>query len=118
MVRRDEDGRLVVDDDGNPSSSCDDPAGESPASVSGDAPSSRARTRSERNVVQAGRQKPANQRKLHSGERARGPQHEVKPAASTDLQSEGRAAHVTAKATSTKRDSDRDDDFGGVRGAA
>jgi RNA-directed DNA polymerase len=117
-VRRDEDGRLVVFDDGNPASRCDDPAGESPVSVSGDAPSSRATTRSERSVDEAGRRKPVNQRELLSGERVRGPQHEVKPAASTDLQSEGRAAHFTAKATPMARDIDRDEGLGGVRGAA
>jgi hypothetical protein len=116
MVRRDEAGRLAVLDSGNPASCCGDPAGESPVSVSGDAPSSRARTRTERVVGQAGRRKPVRQRELCSGEQARGPQHKVKPAASTQLQSEGRAAHLTAKATSTARDCHRDRDLGGVRG--
>jgi RNA-directed DNA polymerase len=76
-------------------------------------------------VDQAGRRKLVNQGDLRSGERVRGPQHEVKSAASTDLRSEragwepdGRAAHVTAKATSTVRDSDRVGDLGGVREAA
>ena len=125
MVRRDEDGRLVVSDDGNPPSRCDDPAGASPVSVSGNAPSSRATTRPERDVGEAGRRKPVNQRELLSGERVRGPQHEVKSAASSDPQSEsagwepdGRAAHFTAKATSTARDSNRAEDLGGVRDAA
>ena len=53
-----------------------------------------------------------------SGEQARGPQHEVKPAASTDLQPAGRAAHVTAKATSPGRVPKRAGDCGGVWGAA
>jgi len=125
MVRRDDDGSLAGDPGGNPTSRCGDPAGESPVSVSGNAPSSRARTRTETDVGQAGRQKLVNQGDLLSGERVRGPQHEVKSAASTDLQSEsagwepdGRAAHFTAKATSTTRDSDRDEDLGGVREAA
>lgn len=57
-------------------------------------------------------------RKPREGEQVRGPQHEVKPAASTDLQWEGRAAHVTAKATSTARESGWAEDFPGVEGAA
>jgi RNA-directed DNA polymerase len=48
--------------------------------------------------ARAGRQKPVKRRKPLSGEQARGPQPKVKPAASTDEQSGGRAAHVTAKA--------------------
>ena len=48
--------------------------------------------------AQAGRQKPVKRREPFSGERSHGPQHQVKPAASTDLQTGGRAAHVTAKA--------------------
>ncbi len=47
---------------------------------------------------------------LRAGEQVRGPQHEVKPAASSHPQSEGRAAHVTAKATPKG--------LGGVEGAA
>jgi hypothetical protein len=50
--------------------------------------------------ARAGRQKPARRQLSPSGERAHGPQHQVKPAASTHEQSGGRAAHVTAKATS------------------
>lgn len=118
MVRRDDDGSPAGDPGENPWSRCDDPAGASPVSVSGNAPSSRATTRTERDVGEAGRRKPVNQRELLSGERVRGPQHEVKSAASSDLQSEGRAAHVTAKATSTARDTDRARDLGGVRDAA
>ena len=53
------------------------------------------------------------------GERVHGPQHEVKPAASKDEQSESRAAHVTAKATSVGgRDPEPSVDLGGVGGAA
>ncbi len=61
---------------------------------------------------EAWRQKP------REGEQLRGPQHEVKPAASTHLQWEGRAAHVTAKATSSARESGWAKDFPGVLGAA
>jgi len=55
---------------------------------------------------------------LRSGEPARGPQHQVKPAASTHLQPEGRAAHFTAKATSIVGAPKPASDFGGVGGAA
>ena len=72
MVRRDEAGHLAAVGGGNPASCWGDPAGESPVSVSGDAPSSRARTRTERAVGQAGRRKPVRQRELCSGEQARG----------------------------------------------
>jgi len=49
--------------------------------------------------TQAGRQKPADDESHLSRERAHGPQHQVKSAASTHLQPGGRADHVTAKAT-------------------
>lgn len=53
-------------------------------------------------------------------EPARGPQHYVKPAASTDSQSESRADHVPAKATSAASESGdvRAAGLGGVWGAA
>ena len=47
----------------------------------------------------AGRRKPDVRREPSGGEQARGPQHEVKPAASSELQRESRAEHVAAKAT-------------------
>src|SRR5438105_5871576 len=68
--------------------------------------------------ARAGHQKPAKQRELLSGERTRGPQHQVKPAASTHEQSGGRAAHVTAKATSSVGEPKPIVDSGGVGGAA
>ncbi len=51
-------------------------------------------------------------------EQQRGPQHEVKLAASKEKQSGSRAAHVTAKATSIALVSERARDPGGVRRAA
>jgi RNA-directed DNA polymerase len=69
-------------------------------------------------MAEAERRKRATQRELGSEKQARGPQHEVKPAASSHPQSEGRAAHFTAKATSTTRASERSVDLGGVEGAA
>jgi len=74
--------------------SCIEPAGGGPAQVSTGTPGSRPQTQTERSVVRAGRQEPLWR------EQARGPQHEVNPAASSDAQRESRAAHVTAKATS------------------
>ena len=108
MVRRDEAGRLT------PASRCSSLAGASPVSVSAGAPSSRPQVREETRVTQAGCRKPLRR------EPARGPQHEVKPAASTDSQSESRAGHVAAKATSVTPQSGgrRVAGLGGVWGAA
>ena len=69
-------------------------------------------------MSRAGRQKPVRRNSPCSGKQARGPQHEVKPAAPTEKQSESRAAHVTAKATSNASDSEEACDLGGVWGAA
>ena len=93
---------------------CSSPAGASPASVSAGAPSSRPQASVERPVARAGCREPLRR------EPARGPQHHVKPAASSDLQPESRAAHVTAKATSTMPQSGgtRVVGLGGVEGAA
>jgi retron-type reverse transcriptase len=90
------------------------PAGASPASVSAGAPSSRPQTCGESRAGQAGCHEPLRR------EPARGPQHHVKPAASTHSQSESRAAHVTAKAMSTALQSGDAHvvGLGGVQGAA
>ena len=66
-------------------------------------------------MARAGRRKPLRR------EQARGPQHQVKPAASTDLQPESRADHVAAKATSAARSTSGAvgaAGLGGVGGAA
>jgi hypothetical protein len=95
-------------------SRCPFPAGASPASVSAGAPSSRPQALEEISVAQAGCQKPPRRKP------ARGRQHEVKPAASIDLQSESRAAHFRVKATSSASESGEvhAEDLGGVQGAA
>src|SRR5262245_51466240 len=86
MVRRDDESARAL-------SSCrSSPAGASPASVSAGAPSSRPRTHEETRAGQAGCREPLRR------EQVRGPQHHVKLAASSQLQPESRAAHVTAKA--------------------
>jgi hypothetical protein len=116
MVRRDADGERPL---GLPSACCTSPAGGSPASVSTGAPSSRPQVSGGDPVARAGRQKPGVRREPKYGEQAHGPQHEVKPAASTDLQSGSRAAHVTAKARSDAGvDPEPASGPGGVGGAA
>ena len=115
MVRRDEGGESRSD---HPSSRCTSPADESSAPVSAGAPGSRPQPRGENPEATAGRQKPVRRPEPHSGEQARGPQHQVKPAASTEGQSGSRAAHVTAKAIPTAQVPERTDGPGGVRGAA
>src|SRR5437773_2042576 len=99
---------------GQPLSRCTDPAGESPAPVSTGAPGSRPQARGEIPVSRAGRQEPLRR------ERARGPQHEVNPAASSDLPRGSRAAHFTAKATSAAQRTGEESaaDPSGVWGAA
>ena len=71
-------------------------------------------------MSRAGRRKPVMRREPRSGEQARGPQHQVKPAASTQKQCESRAAHVTAKATLEAPGSGqtRASSLAGVEGAA
>jgi hypothetical protein len=108
MVRRDDIDKT------SSVSRCSSPAGASPVSVSAGAPSSRPQAPGESAVAQAGCRKPLRR------EPARGPQHYVKPAASTDLQPESRADHVAAKATSAMPQSGgaRVAGLGGVGGAA
>src|SRR2546428_5855842 len=113
MVRPHEGARRSGKGD-EPLSRCTDRAVECPAPVSAGAPGSRPQAREEISASQAGRQEPLRR------ERARGPQHEVNPAASTDLPRGSRAAHVTAKAMSTALRSGGESAGGpsGVRGAA
>ncbi len=92
---------------------CAFPTGASPVPVSAGAPGSRSQGVGEISRPRAGCQKPTS-----SGEQVRGPQHEVKPAASTEEQSGGRAAHVTAKAIRDGLDPERLFRSGGVRRAA
>jgi hypothetical protein len=93
MVRRDETEQGAAEAVPGTVSRCASPAGASPVPVSAEAPGSRSQARGEIPVSQAGRQEPLRR------EQQRGPQHEVKLAASKEKQSESRAAHVTAKAT-------------------
>jgi hypothetical protein len=98
-------------------SGCAIPAGESPVRVSAGAPGSRPPPGVERPTGEA-RCRKSEATKVVDGEQVRGPQHQVKPAASSHSQSGSRAAHVTAKATPTTRDTGRVEGPGGVWGAA
>ena len=118
MVRREANGTKSSSERKGPGASCAFPAGESPVSVIAGEPSSRPQVGGRNPEAQAGCQEPAKRREPFSGEQVRGPQHEVKPAASTRLQSESRAAHVTAKAIPVAQVPERGAGLGGVRGAA
>jgi hypothetical protein len=93
---------------------CIEPAGGRPVRVSVGAPGSRPQFREEIPGTTAGRQEHPRM------EQECGPQHKVKPAASSDLQWGSRAAHVTAKATSAahKAETASAADSSGVLGAA
>jgi len=118
MVRRDANEAGASQEVTSSDARCASPAGASPAPVGREAPGSRSQALGETRASRAGRRKPAVRREPSVGEQARGPQHEVKPAASTEEQSGSRAAHVTAKATSDAGPTGRAEDPGGVRGAA
>jgi len=94
------------------------PGGESPLPVGVGAPGSRSQARGEILVSHAGCQKPRRWRSRRDGEQARGPQHEVKPAASTDEQFGSRADHFAAKAMLSARVPKRVLSSGGVWGVA
>src|SRR5574338_420519 len=91
MVRRDGEDESR---EGVETPSCASPADESSAPVIAGEPGSRSRAVTERPLTQAGRREPF----VGEGEQEYGPQHEVKPAASSLSQGGSRAAHVTAKA--------------------
>ena len=117
MVRREDteptEGRLT----GKAVSRCTAPAGESPVRVIAGEPGSRPAPEVERPDGEAWCRKPSAAKAVH-GEQLRGPQHQVKPAASTDSQSGSRAEHFTVKATISARESGWAGSSGGVRGAA
>ncbi len=110
VVRRDVDEDRDV---GLESACCASPVGAIPTPVSAGAPGSRVAVRSgESPAAEADRREPLR------GERPYGPQHEVKPAASTHSQSGSRAAHFTAKATFDAFVPERASSPGGVGGVA
>jgi hypothetical protein len=92
-------------------SGCALPAGASPVPVGVGAPGSRPQARGEIRVSQAGCREPLRR------EREFGSQLEVNPAASSEKQWGSRAAHVTAKATSSALVPKRVEGSSGVWGA-
>src|SRR5437764_2719404 len=90
-------------------------AGGSPVRVSAEAPGSRPQSGGEIRPAERGVKSPWKR-----GEQTSGPQYKVNAAASSDYQpkgvQEGRAAHVTAKATDSILDSERMLDLFGVVG--
>jgi RNA-directed DNA polymerase len=118
MERRDDDGSPAGDPGENPPSGCDQPTGASPGSVSAEAPRSRPAASGEIRRLRPGDESERGGEEPRSEEQVRGPQHQVKLAASTDEQSESRAGHLTVKATAASPASERDDALGGVGRAA
>jgi hypothetical protein len=108
MVRRDEEIRPKW----RRTSRCASPTGESPVPVGAGAPGSRPPPSGRDPDGEAGRRKPLRRKQ------ARGPQHQVKPAASTEKQTGSRAGHVAAKAIPRAQVPERVFGPGGVRGAA
>src|SRR5262245_1456115 len=117
MVRRDATTGRTRSGNDEVVARCASPAGENPVPESAGAPGSRPQASGGDPRVRAGRQKPSAGKPVRR-EQARGPQHQVKPAASTDEQSGVRAAHFTAKATPRAQRPERAVGPGGVRGAA
>ena len=118
MVRRDVMAFLYASGEEMAMTCCASSAGVSPVPVSIGAPVSRPQVVEGDLQTQAGYHKSVKWREPYSGERTRGPQLKVKPAASTYLQPAGRAAHFTAKATLQARAPKLAGDCGGVWGAA
>src|SRR3984957_1909650 len=114
MVRRDEAVEEPRPRGEATGSRCTSPAGASPARVGAGAPGSRRQVEGEIPPARAGRRKPLRR------EQERGPQHEVKPAASSEKQWGSRAEHVTARATpdALRSGGARAPGPSGVRGAA
>ena len=117
MVRREDSEPAVARATEEAESRCTFPAGESPVRVIAGEPGSRPPLEVERPKGEAWCRKPRSAKAVR-GEQQRGPQHQVKPAASSQKQSERRAAHVTAKATFSPRESGWGEKLGGVWGAA
>ncbi len=113
MVRRDDSkptgGRPTEQE---AESRCTSPAGETPARIIAGESGSRPPLEAEMPTGEAWRREPRKR------EQVRGPQHEVKLAASKDQQREGRAAHVMAKATPSARESGWAEGIPGVQSAA
>jgi len=96
---------------------CVSTAGVSPVRVIAGEPGSGSTAPVERSNAEAGRRKRSGG-KPPRAEQERGPQHEVKPAASSDVQRGSRAGHVAAKTTLNGPEPERSGSLTGVGGAA
>jgi RNA-directed DNA polymerase len=117
MVRREGKAEEQASASAEAESCCASPAGESPVRVIAGEPGSRPAPEAERLTGEAWCQKPS-ETQVSGGKQQRGPQHQVKPAASSESQSESRAQHFGAKATPSVRESGWTEGLGGVWGAA
>jgi hypothetical protein len=117
MVRREGRAEEIAEATAEAEPCCASPAGESPARVIAGEPGSRPAPEAEMPTGEAWCRKP-DVAKAAGGKQQRGPQHEVKPSASSEIQSERRAEHVAAKAMSPAQESGWAEGLGGVLGAA
>jgi RNA-directed DNA polymerase len=117
MVRREGRAEVSAEATAEAEPCCTVPAGESPAAVIAGEPRSRPPPEAQKPTGEARCQKPSAAKAVR-GEQQRGPQHQVKPAASSEEQSESRAEHFAVKATFPARESGWVGSLGGVEGAA
>jgi hypothetical protein len=117
MVRREGIAAVRAGTSGEGMPCCIFPAGESPDRVIAGELGSRPPPEVERPTGEAWCRKPPTARAV-GWEQERGPQHQVKPAASSQLQSGSRAEHVAVKATQGAGKSGYAPSPGGVWGAA
>src|SRR5690348_5083054 len=117
MVRREGNVEEIAEATAEAEPCCTVPAGESPAAVIAGEPRSRPAPEAKRPTGEARCQEPSAA-KAARGRQQRGPQHQVKPAASSQKQSESRTEHVPVKATQRAGESGYARSLGGVWGAA
>lgn len=117
MVRREGNAEEIAEATAEAEPCCTVPAGESPVAVIAGEPRSRLAPEAQKPRGEAQCRKPS-ETKVSGGKQQRGPQHQVKPAASSEEQSESRAEHFAVKATQRAGKSGYARSLGGVEGAA
>ncbi len=117
MVRREGKVEEIAEATAEAEPCCTVPAGESPVAVIAGEPRSRLAPEAQKPTGEAQCRKP-DAAQAASRKQQRGPQHQVKPAASSEKQSGSRAEHVAAKATQRAGESGYARSSGGVWGAA
>jgi hypothetical protein len=118
MVPHEARARLNPQGSGSAAACCTGPTAESRFAAGVAAPGGRRQAAEGGLGARAECQAPARRREPRNRAQARGLQHAVKPAASTDLQRAGRAAHATAKPTPLAQEPKRAAGCGEVCGAA